>query len=188
MRHRCNNPNDAESHNYGARGIKICERWNSYENFLSDMGRRASSEHSLERIDSNGNYEPDNCRWATVYEQSYSRRTTKLSPTLVAEIRRLAWIQKASYTEIAKKLELGISHVRRVALALEWKAGTETSNIPDREQAKRNPRKLSSEQVAEIRSLGIEKCTYASIARKFGISGTHARGIILGIYWKDSSL
>lgn len=59
MRSRCNSPKDRIYSLYGGRGIKICERWNDYENFLADMGRRPDG-HSLDRIDCNGDYEPKN--------------------------------------------------------------------------------------------------------------------------------
>lgn len=77
MRQRCNNPNDNKYHIYGARGISICERWNSYPNFLQDMGMAPSKQHSIDRIDTNGHYEPNNCRWAMAKQQANNLRTTR---------------------------------------------------------------------------------------------------------------
>lgn len=75
MKSRCNNPNAHNYHNYGARGIKVCERWmNSYNDFISDMGRRPDG-LTLGRIDNNGNYEPSNCRWETWSQQLSNRRS-----------------------------------------------------------------------------------------------------------------
>lgn len=77
MRERCNNPNAINFADYGGRGVKVCERWNNFENFLADMGERPSPKHSLDRIDVNGDYEPDNCRWATKYVQANNTRSNR---------------------------------------------------------------------------------------------------------------
>lgn len=73
MKQRCLNPNATRFTEYGAKGITVCERWKSFENFFEDMGYRPEGK-TLDRINPFGNYEPSNCRWATPYEQQHNQR------------------------------------------------------------------------------------------------------------------
>lgn len=74
MRFRCNNKNDKGYPNYGGRGIRVCKRWNTFTNFLEDMGEPPEG-LSLDRINVDGNYEPSNCRWATADTQANNARS-----------------------------------------------------------------------------------------------------------------
>lgn len=96
MKNRCLNPRQPSYPAYGGRGIRICDRWlgpNGFENFWVDMGDRPGKEFSLDRIDTNGNYEPSNCRWATRETQTANRRPFTL--ITVAELERLRAIEAA---------------------------------------------------------------------------------------------
>ena len=76
MKDRCLNPRGSRYKDYGGRGIAVCDRWMRYENFLADMGRRPSTNHTLERRNNEEGYNPENCLWATPTQQSRNRRNT----------------------------------------------------------------------------------------------------------------
>jgi len=96
MVRRCVNPKDAMYHLYGGRGIKVCERWRKFEFFLADMGHPPKGK-TLDRIDNNGGYCQENCRWATPSEQAHNRRTTYIiEGKTIAEIANSVGIHRGT--------------------------------------------------------------------------------------------
>lgn len=106
MKQRCLNPNSKQYKNYGERGIAICERWlESYDNFFSDMGLKPDG-LTLDRIDNDASYSPENCRWATKKEQRRNQRTCHF---LEFEGRRLLlreWAEEKGINELTLSYRL----------------------------------------------------------------------------------
>lgn len=79
MKRRCYSENDRRYHDYGGRGISVCDRWlESYENFLDDMGMPPDSTYQIDRIDNNGNYEPSNCQWVSRVTNGRNKRNNRI--------------------------------------------------------------------------------------------------------------
>jgi len=77
MIQRCTNKKHRHYSNYGGRGIVVCDRWKKFVNFLADMGLPPTSRHTIDRIDNNGHYCPENCKWSTMLEQSRNKRNNR---------------------------------------------------------------------------------------------------------------
>ena len=105
MKARCQNPASTKFGVYGLRGIKVCERWQCFENFYADMGERPIG-LSLDRIDTNGNYEPGNCRWASQREQQRNRTNNKLT---LESARQIVHLAKSGVTQKSAAAIMGVS-------------------------------------------------------------------------------
>lgn len=119
MRYRCLNKQSAAYARYGGRGITICGKWDSFDVFLADMGPKPTPRHSLDRIDNNGNYCPENCRWATVEMQTRNQSNTKLDAEKVNEIRG-RWEHGEPQQSIAARFGLAPSMVSRIVRRERW--------------------------------------------------------------------
>jgi hypothetical protein len=116
MRGRCYNRTDKDFHLYGGRGITVCERWrDSVETFLADMGPKPSARYQLDREDNEGNYEPDNCRWATPAQQAQNRRTAKLCAVSAVLIRYMHQ-RGANYSQLGRTFGVRANTARRICI------------------------------------------------------------------------
>lgn len=98
MKNRCYNINTKKYPIYGGRGIFVCEKWrNNYSEFLKDMGRRPSKNHSIDRIDVYGNYEPNNCRWATAEQQANNKTNSIYIEYLGKTLTITQWHKECGY-------------------------------------------------------------------------------------------
>lgn len=112
MLQRCYNSNIEQCDDYGGRGITVCDRWKgSFENFFADMGYRPTDQHSLDREDNDGDYEPSNCRWATSEEQNNNKRDNRLFTIYNKTMSLANWcrISQVPYMVAYRRLSKGIA-------------------------------------------------------------------------------
>lgn len=122
MKQRCNNPNDNNYYRYGGRGIIVCDRWlNSFEDFYEDMGPRLSEDHSIDRLDNDGNYEPDNCMWAD-YDQQMQNNSRNVIPSMneANHIREQYATGEFYYREIAEYYGCDPTTIKDIVLNKSW--------------------------------------------------------------------
>lgn len=122
MKARCTSPTNEAWKWYGARGIKVCDSWlESFENFLRDMGRRPSLAHSLDRKDSNGNYEPNNCRWATIAQQHSNRTDNVIIEAFGKKFHLAEWARQTGIHQavIGRRLKKGWHPERAISQPLQ---------------------------------------------------------------------
>jgi len=115
---RCTNPNDIGWKLYGGRGIKMCDRWfNDFAAFYADMGPKPSPEYSLDRINTNQDYAPYNCRWASPRTQTRNSRRTKVTEVLAEQIKA----SPLSHRELSQKLGLSYHTIWDIRHGRSWK-------------------------------------------------------------------
>jgi hypothetical protein len=130
MRQRCTNPKFIGFKRYGGRGISVCERWQTFEAFFADMGPRPSADHSVDREDNDGNYEPSNCRWATKVTQSNNRHSN-LQLTFRGETRTAAEWERHMH------LPVGIVSTRLKKPGWDLERALTTRPLPPNERRKK---------------------------------------------------
>lgn len=171
MLRRCYNVSNKDYKHYGGRGIAVCARWrHSFESFLADLGPAHGK--LLERIDNDGNYEPANCKWATYLEQANNKRNTR-KLTFRGTTRPLSdWAR-----------EVGISRANLVnRLKIGWSLEAALT-IPPKQVSKL--RKLTAEQVRELRRRKHAGETCNALAAAFGVSRSNVSAIARGETWSN---
>lgn len=125
MRQRCKNPNHPAYANYGGRGITVCDRWDqSFEAFLVDMGEPPTPDHTIDRIDNDGPYSPENCRWITATEQNRNqRRSTRITVDgITRTVVGWAEVMGISQETIRQRIRRGMSPEEAVTLPVGYNA------------------------------------------------------------------
>lgn len=122
MKARCLNLNSPDYKHYGGRGIKVCDEWLGYVNFRDwSLSNGYSDELGIDRIDNNGNYEPNNCRWVTVTINNRNKRTAIFNVDEVIELRKICKFGGVTQVRIAKAYNIGVAHLSDIVRNKIWK-------------------------------------------------------------------
>jgi hypothetical protein len=181
MKDRCSNPNNKRYDLYGERGITVCDEWkNSFEQFYKDMGPKPTSKHSIDRVDVDGNYCKENCRWATDAEQSRNTRSN-INITYNGKTQCLQ--------DWANELEIPAHRIRR-RMKESGATFEQAINTPLNERIKKynqngersHSAKLNNIQVIEIFQSNL---TYKTLSEKFLVSQWTIESIKKKKTWKE---
>ena len=176
MRNRCNNAKHKRYASYGGRGIEVCERWDSFEAFVKDMGLKPDG-MSLEREDNDGNYTPKNCVWADYRAQNKNKRTTTTyeydgRSQTIEEWADEKGLPRTTLSERVHKYGWDIK------TALETPLGHK-DNIPTDPEKRKYTATLTQEDAERIRAVHARSgWSFARVGRHFGVSGTTVSSIV----------
>lgn len=129
MRSRCQKKTHISYERYGGRGIRVCDRWNDFPAFLEDMGHPPAS-HTLDRIDNNGDYCKENCRWATVYQQARNTRTNNVFMAYGETKTLVEWSEDSRCAVSYGTLKWRINHGLEPEFAMTRPAKTTNVKLP----------------------------------------------------------
>lgn len=214
MRQRCTNPNNHAYPSYGGRGITICDRWlNNPQAFIDDMGPKPTPKHEIDRFPNNdGNYEPDNCRWATRKENDRNRRSNNMVSFNGKTLTLAEWAERVGIRAdtIGQRIASGWSAERALTEPLRaWEHGeSQTAECMycrcpfERHVTKSEPRatcsadcaaklqatrngKLTIGQVVEAREAHASGASAAGLARRYGVTVGAMKQLLRGDTWSD---
>ena len=121
MKNRCLNPRAYDWKYYGGRGINICDAWHLFSNFIADMGRRPTPEHTLERQHTDKDYYKDNCYWATREQQARNRRYCKMTIELARLIRNLYETGQGNQYQLAARFGVSQRTISLITRGESWR-------------------------------------------------------------------